>query len=398
MGREGEAVRRMIPGFEQRHPHIRVRVQQIPWSAAHEKLLTAFVGEVMPDVFQIGNTWIPELVALGALEPLDDRIGGSEIVRAADYFPGILETNRIEEAFYGVPWYVDTRLLFYRSDLLERSGSTEPPRSWAEWLEIMMRVKEHVGPDRYAIFLPLDEWQTPVILALQLGADLLRDGGRYGNFQSAEFRRAFEFYVGLFRRGLAPPHGQGQIANVYQELASGYFTFYISGPWNLGEFGRRLPENLQESWATAALPSPSGDGPGVSLAGGASLALFRGSSRKDEAWQLVEYLSAPAQQVELYRACGDLPPTRRAWEAAGLAEDRRAGAFWRQLQNVRSPPKIPEWEQIASEVAQVAEAAVRGGMPIDVALAQLDRNVDAILAKRRWLLDRTARAPAGEAQ
>ena len=101
MGREGEVVQQLMPEFERRHPGIRVRVQQIPWSAAHEKLLTAFVGDAMPDVFQVGNTWIPELAALGALAPLDARLAASATARAADYFPGILDTNVIDGATYG---------------------------------------------------------------------------------------------------------------------------------------------------------------------------------------------------------------------------------------------------------------------------------------------------------
>jgi multiple sugar transport system substrate-binding protein len=50
-----------MPEFERRYPEIQVKVQQIPWSAAHEKLLTAYAGDAMPDVFQLGNTWIPEI-------------------------------------------------------------------------------------------------------------------------------------------------------------------------------------------------------------------------------------------------------------------------------------------------------------------------------------------------
>ena len=42
MGREGEVLSQLIPGFEKEHPDIHVEVQQIPWTAAHEKLLTAF--------------------------------------------------------------------------------------------------------------------------------------------------------------------------------------------------------------------------------------------------------------------------------------------------------------------------------------------------------------------
>ena len=44
-GREGEVVQQLVREFEAQAPGIRVRVQQIPWLAAHEKLLTAFAGE-----------------------------------------------------------------------------------------------------------------------------------------------------------------------------------------------------------------------------------------------------------------------------------------------------------------------------------------------------------------
>ena len=54
----------LLPQFHREHPDIHVDVQQIPWTAAHEKLLTAHVGDAFPDFAQIGNTWIPELVAL----------------------------------------------------------------------------------------------------------------------------------------------------------------------------------------------------------------------------------------------------------------------------------------------------------------------------------------------
>src|SRR5260221_8506635 len=70
LGSEGELVARLIPEFERRNPGIHVVVQQIPWSAAHEKLLTAYVGESTPDLAQMGNTWMPEFVAIGALDDL----------------------------------------------------------------------------------------------------------------------------------------------------------------------------------------------------------------------------------------------------------------------------------------------------------------------------------------
>src|SRR5882724_5334449 len=70
LGREGEVVTALLPQFEKENPDIKVTVQQIPWTAAHEKLLTAYVGESTPDVAQMGNTWIPEFVAVRALADL----------------------------------------------------------------------------------------------------------------------------------------------------------------------------------------------------------------------------------------------------------------------------------------------------------------------------------------
>src|SRR5262245_21977665 len=68
MGREGEVVSELARDFNREHPGIRVEVQQIPWTAAHEKLLTGFVGGSTPDAAQLGNTWISEFTALRALE------------------------------------------------------------------------------------------------------------------------------------------------------------------------------------------------------------------------------------------------------------------------------------------------------------------------------------------
>ena len=145
-GREGEVVKELVPEFERRHPGLRLDVQQVPWTAAHEKLLTAFVGDATPDVSQLGNTWIPEFVALGALEPLDRLVGASAVVRRPDYFEGIWATNMLGDTTFGVPWYVDTRVLFYRRDLLAAAGHDSVPTTWAGWRQAMTDVKARMQP------------------------------------------------------------------------------------------------------------------------------------------------------------------------------------------------------------------------------------------------------------
>lgn len=386
MGREGEVAAELVPGFERENPGVRVEVQQIPWTAAHEKLVTAYVGDATPDVAQLGNTWIPEFAALGALTPLSEREARSQAVDPDDYFPGIRATNVVDGVLYGIPWYVDTRVLFYRTDLLAEAGYDEPPTTWEGWLDALRALDERMGPGRWPIVLPTNEWPQPVILGLQAGSPLLRDGGRYGAFSDSAFQRAFEFYVGLFREGYAPPIRDTQLANLYQQFAEGDFAMLITGPWNVGEFRRRLPEEFQDDWATAPLPGPGG--PGVSMAGGASLVIFAGSEHPDAAWRWIEHLSRPATQLRFYELTGDLPPHREAWEDPALAEDQKIAAFREQLERVVPLPPVPEWERIATKVYQFGEAAVRGRMTVEEALEALDRDVRGILEKRRWMLAR----------
>jgi multiple sugar transport system substrate-binding protein len=382
MGREGEVVRQLIPDFERAHPDVRVEVQQLPWSAAHQKLLTAFAGDALPDVAQLGNTWLPEFAALHALEPVEPSV-----VDSSDYFPGIWQTNVIDQTAYGVPWYVDTRLLFYRKDLLAEAGYADPPTTWAEWIEMLRAIKQGAGLHRYGALLPLNECEPLLALALQQEAPLLRDGDSRGNFRSEDFKRALRFYREMFDNGFAPATNANQISNVWDEFARGSFTFYITGPWSIGEFKRRLPASLQSEWMTAPLPGPQG--PGYSVAGGSSLVVFNGSPRKKAAWQFVQYLSQRVVQLRFHALTGNLPPRRSAWNDERLRSDVHARAFRVQLERVKPASKVPEWERIATDMQLVVEHMVQGtGLTIDEAAAEIDRRADRILEKRRWMLAR----------
>lgn len=387
LGREGEVVAEMIPEFERRNPGIEVIVQQVPWSAAHEKLLTAHVGDSTPDIAQMGNTWIPEFAAMRALEDLRPFVARSRTIDPQDYFPGIWATNVVGGVLYGIAWYVDTRVLFYRSDILASVGYPDGPRNWAEWTDAMQKITEQKR-SRFPILLPTNEWEPPVVLALSNGSTLLTPDGTRGAFRQREFAEAFAFYAGMFEHGYAPSVSNAQIANLYQQFAEGDFAMYITGPWNVGEFRRRLPAALQDKWATAPIPARVGNGPGISMAGGASLVIFRASEQKEAARKLIEFLSEPAQQVRFFELTGDLPARRSAWSAPALAADPRFPAFRKQLESVRPLPQVPEWEQIATAIYDRGEAAARGTTTVEQAVKALDRRADELLEKRRWIVAR----------
>jgi multiple sugar transport system substrate-binding protein len=385
LGNEGENVQRLLPEFKSENPEIDVVVQQIPWTAAHEKILTAFAGNSLPDVCQLGNTWIPELSSLGAIEALNNRIAHSRAIADSNYFPGIWETNKIDTTVYGIPWYSDTRLLFYRKDILAKAGFPDGPKSWSDMLTASERIVNS-GEKRYAIFLPTNEWQPLALFGLEAGASLLKNHDTKADFTSREFGKAFAFLRTFYQKGYAPLSWM-EIQNIFQGIGEGYISMYITGPWNVGEFKRRLPTDIQDKWMTAPMPGLDSTHPGCSFAGGSSLVVVKSSREKDAAWKLIEYLSRTSVQLDFYHFTGDLPTLRRAWDDTSFSNNPYMHAFFHQLQYLKTTPKIPEWEQIASKIMVAAEYGATKTMTDSEILTSLNKDVDRVLEKRHWLYE-----------
>ncbi|MBJ7447047.1 MAG: extracellular solute-binding protein [Brevundimonas sp.] len=379
MGSEATNVGQLLPEFERLNPGITVEVQALPWTAAHSKLLTSYAGSSLPDLSQVGNTWVSEMTAIGAISPLpgfaDDLL--------TDQFPAVLETNQINGRAMATPWYVDTRLIFYRSDLLERAGYDTVPRTWDGWKQAMHAVKRVAGAGNYAVLLPVNEFEQLLTFGLQGTEPLLRDRDTRGNFSSPSFVAALAFYKSLFDEGLAPLASSTQISNVWTEFERGYFSFYFSGPWSVGDFRTRLAPTTR--WMTSGVPGPTG--PGASAPGGSSLVVYRSSPHQEAAWKLVRYLSDPAVQARFNGITGNLPARESAWATPTVAGDPYIAAFKGQLSRARAVPKVPEWERIVTEMQIVAERMVRGEYTPATAGAEIDRRADRLLEKRRWMIE-----------
>lgn len=380
MGNEATNVPQILPEFERLNPGIKVEVQALPWTAAHQKLLTAYAGSSLPDVSQVGNTWVSEMAAIGAISPLPRE--ASDLLQ--DQFPAVLETNRIDGQPVATPWYVDTRLIFYRADLLQQAGYDALPQTWAGWKQAMHAVKRVAGQGNYAVLLPLNEFEQLLTFGLQGDEPLLKDQDTRGNFSSPSFIAALAFYKSLFDEGLAPVASAAQISNVWTEFERGWFSFYFSGPWTIGDFRNRLKPETR--WMTSGVPGP--DGPGASAPGGSSLVVYRTSPHQEAAWKLVRFLSDPGVQARFNAITGNLPARQSAWATPTVADDPYIAAFKGQLSRARAVPKVPEWERIVTEMQIVAERMVRGEYTPQTAAAEIDRRADRLLEKRRWMIER----------
>ena len=354
-------MRELAAEFERLHPGIASGSSRSPGARRTRSCSTAYVGDAMPDVFQLGNTWIPEFVALDALAPLDERVAGSRRARARR----LLRRHHRHQRGRRPPL---RRALVRRhaAPVLSqrhpgaRPAIREPPRSWEAW-------RRRDGGDRAAaparrrdaIILPINEWAPLVVLALQQGAGAAV--GRRDLRRLPARRRSARRSTSTSRcssDGFASADGRApQIANLYQEFAAGRFAMYISGPWNLGEFARRLPADLQDDWATAPMPSPDGRYPGVSLAGGASLAIYRDVRAPGRRLAAGRVPQPDAAAGPLLRAHRRPAGADRRLAGPGARRRPRARAFFEQLQRIRATPKIPEWERIATAITPPGRAA-----------------------------------------
>ena len=283
--------------------------------AAHRR----YVGHSTPDMAQLGNTWISEFVALKALAPLDPWVAHSPEIKAEVFFPGIWATNLVDWEAYG-----DPMVRGHAPDLLpqghpasRRIRSRSRSRGGLDARDARGEGARWV-PRAYAIFLPVNEWTQPMILGLQTRLAAARGQWHAGRLLRSEFTRAFDFYVDLFRERLAPPVAEYRDRE-HSTRSSSAATSPCGSParGTSASSAAVCPSPMQDEWATAPLPGPSGAASGLSMAGGSSLVIFRSARvTAPQAWELIEFLSRPrAAGCASTHLCGDRCPARReAWQ------------------------------------------------------------------------------------
>lgn len=339
MGTEGENLEQLAADFEAENPEADVQVTAVPWDAAHQKISSAIAAGETPDVSMIGTTWMGEFAQTGALDPTP-----TELIDSAAFFPGVWDTSLVDGTSYGVPWYVETRLIFYRTDLAEEAGFTQPPQSWDE-LKAFAEGMQEAGAE-WGINLPpggTGSWQTVLPFAWQNGAEIATDDAF--TLDTPQMTEALTYYQSYFTEGLSPTElAQGELE---QGFIDGSIGAFISGPWHVGILNDQGGEDFADSYSVAHMPRQAA---ATSFVGGSLMSVFSETANRDGAWKFVAWLSRPEVQVQWYEIVNDLPAVQSAWDDPTLASDPVLATFGDQLQDAKSPPAIATWEQVAAAI------------------------------------------------
>ncbi len=347
MGAEGENLGVLADAFMEEFPDVTVNVTPVPWDAAHDRIVNAIAGGEVPDVTMVGTTWMGEFAALGGLDPVPANIDSSQ------FFEGAWNTTIVEGTSYAVPWYVETRLLYYRTDLAADGGVTEAPATWDD-LKAAAAAMQEAGAE-YGISLQpggTGAWQTFMPFFWQAGGEILGEDGSF-TLDGAPCVDALTFYDSFFEEGLTPPAAAD--VPVEGQFANGEVGSFISGPWMIGIVTDAGAE--PDSWTVAHQPTEEA---GTSFVGGANLAVLADADNKEAGWAFVEYLSRPEIQVTWYETVSALPSVQSAWDDEALSGDELLSAFGEQLSDAKAPPSIPTWEQVAAEIDAVIEQVTVG--------------------------------------
>ncbi|MFC5289956.1 sugar ABC transporter substrate-binding protein [Actinokineospora guangxiensis] len=370
MGAEGEKLPALAKQFEAANPGAKVEVTAIPWDSAHSKFTSAIAAGQTPDAAMVGTTWMGEFADMGALDPTPPSIDKSV------FFEGAQSTTEVDGTSFGIPWYVETRLLYYRTDLATKAGYETPPTDWQGLKEMAKAMQTKAGA-KWGIGLQAGgtgSWQSLLPFAWSNGVELTKDGGAAYNFDSPQMLETLEYYGSFFSEGIADKAAPVQ-PTTEPDFASGRVPMFISGPWMMSAVEKVGGPGFADKYDVMPMPTKVTSS---SFVGGSNFVVFKNTDNRDTAWKFVQWLADPAVQVTWYQQSTDLPSVASAWEDPALRADTKLATFGEQLKTAQAPPTFATWEQVITALDMEVEKVARSGADPAAALKAAQASADSI--------------------
>ncbi len=300
--------------FKDEHPDIVVKREVGPHSStAFHDLLTQKLKNRSEDidVFLMDVVWPPEFAAAGWAMPVDEMFPVSE---QGKFLSGTILANTFEDSIFGVPLFIDSGILYYRKDLLDKYR-LPPPRTWqdmviqAEWITSEESRLNNVHLNGFS-----GQFKQYEGLVCDMMEYILSNGGRILDPESGKSglaeKPAIEA-VKFVRNQII-----GKVAPVgvltYQEPESldlfiqGMAVFHRNWPyaWEVSNDPKR--SKIAGKVGITKLPHFEG-GNSYSTLGGWQVGISSYSKNKEAAWVFVQFLTSDKIQKLLALKAGRAP-------------------------------------------------------------------------------------------
>jgi multiple sugar transport system substrate-binding protein len=357
--------------FLAENPELTIEVTDVPWDQIITKAQTAAASGTGPDIIMAGADQTATVISTGAFAPVPEGVYDT-----GDFYEAAVASVTGEDGLYGMPFYVETRFLFYRADIAADLG-LEAPTTWEETEAMATAFADREGGE-YGISLPRPaENPAQVIVPFVSQAGGAMSDGENWTIDTPEFIQALDYYNGFFERGDAPIEGADSEAT----FENGGAPMMISGPWMLDVY--------QEMIDTGAAPADfTMDAVGYTIAptgpggnndqyiGGGNLGVFADSDNKEAAWSFLSWLGEQEQQQSWYDLNGELPALIAAAEYEPITSNPVTAVLMEQMQHTIETPSYPAWSQIADLIGIYSERVSNGEISSAEAAAEIQAQAD----------------------
>ncbi len=352
-------VEAMIEQFEAQYPDIRVELESVGWNDAYQKITTDMLANNSADVIYIGSRWIPAFSALGGIVPMEEYVSSEKL----DMFPeALLDGHRFQGNLYALPIAFSTKVLYYRTDLMDRA-----PTTWEELLSEAQRITAQT--DAYGIGIPgaahVGTVQQFQAFLHQAGGSFFDEDGRV-SLETEEAHRALQFYADLYLEHEVTPNpiefNREELPTLFGE---GRIAMHINGPWARTIMGIE-PDNEQYPYAVAVLPCDARCG---GVLGADSVAISTSSENKEAAYQFIDFMTSFDVHTERILAAGLTPML----EGQSDLEEFQT-PFWQpfvEMVDVGFPEAQPlAWEPFEQIINDMIQSVLLGNQSVDDALTR----------------------------
>jgi multiple sugar transport system substrate-binding protein len=368
-----DVVQPLLARFEKENPGWTVQMEQLTWQGGLETITAAVASGNVPDLCEVGSTWMPRMLAAGRLA---DWSAGVADLR--DQLRGWELCSKGGKA-YGIPWVMGTRALFYNKTLFARAGldSTRPPETWEE-LEQAAAAIQRLGGDVRGYGVQAAEpnvlFKKFMPFAWGNGGRILSDDLTRAEFDSPQNVAALDYYLSLRRVGLV--ERQKMLDRAFKD---GTLGLQISGAWLFHAIARDAP-GLR--YGVALVPRPEHDrGFHASFAGGEVLVSFSATRRKDGALRLARFLARPDNAQTLAAVARSVQPATVGAETLAYYRRRpNEQLMILQFETAVPAPNHPRWVEMESAIEDQVAQALGDRKTAAQAIAAAQRRITELLA------------------
>ncbi len=379
------ALTKLIDKFNQQNKgNFQVRYREMPSDTGQyfDQLRTEFQaggGEI--DVITGDVIWPAQFAAQGWISDLSDRFTDTDA-----FLPGPMRSNTYDGKVWGVPWYTDAGLLYYRQDLLEQAGYSEPPKTWEELEEMAVKTKQDSGA-KYGFVYQGAEYEGGVCNGLEYirtnGGDVLdpNDPSKV-IVGSPEAASGLATWHSTIQSGASP-----QAVLQYKEDESyGAFTrgdavFLRNWPYVYAILSNPQESDVKpDQVGIAPIPVSAGN-PSSSTLGGWNFFINAFSDKQEEAWELIKFLTAPEQQKFNAIEGGKNPTRKDLYTDQEVLEKDPVAKLGKEvlIGNSEPRPVSPYYSDMSLKLAEQFNAALGGDVSPEQAAQTLQKELEEIV-------------------